>query len=244
MKNKTYAKVFGSPGIRVRIAGLLQTQWPLLIVVALIGYLIRAAHPQPEIPIHIVGILFLLLAVTVAAAANHSRNRMQSFLKGAKGEEMAARELNMLPGEFTVFHGIDLIKIPSITNGITDLDHVVVGPNGVFVVETKNWSDDITIKNGTLLYAGLPPTRPPLEQVKTEAKQLQEHLKSKADIDIEIKPILCFASNNLEQGEQGAVGVIICNANRLTNVIISHNEDCISDSTQQQIIKTLRKNCE
>jgi len=244
MKNQTYAKVFGSPGVRVRIAGLLQTQWPLLVVVALIGYLVRAALPQPEITINTVGILFLLLAITVAAAANHSRNRMQSFLKGAKGEEMAARELNMLPQQFTVFHGVDLRKLPTPANGGADLDHVVAGPNGVFVVETKNWSDDITIKNGNLLYAGQTPTRPPLEQVKNQAKQLQTHLKSNADIDIEVTPVLCFASNNIKQGEQGAVGVIVCNANRLTNVILSHNDHTLGNQAQQQIIKTLKANCE
>jgi hypothetical protein len=221
---------------------MLQTQWPLLIVVALTGYLVRAALPQPEITTNTAGILFLLLAVAVAAAANHSRNRIQSFIKGAKGEEMAARELGMLPQEFTVFHGLDIIKLTSITKGLYDLDHVVVGPNGVFVIETKNWSDDITIENGNLLYAGQTPTRPPLEQVKTEAKQLQAHLKSEADIDIEIRPVLCFASNNLHPGEQGAVGVIVCNANRLTNVILSHDENIISDSNQMRIIKTLRKN--
>jgi hypothetical protein len=54
-----YANVFGSPGTRVRMAGLLRTQWPLLIVVALAGYLLRAAAPVPRIGSTAVGVLFI-----------------------------------------------------------------------------------------------------------------------------------------------------------------------------------------
>ena len=46
--SQRYARIVGSPGVRVRMAGLLRTQWPLLIVVALAGYLLRAALPHPH----------------------------------------------------------------------------------------------------------------------------------------------------------------------------------------------------
>ncbi len=244
MNKQRYAKVFGSPGTRVRMTGLLHTQWPLLIVVMLAGYLLRAALPNPAISTTIVGILFLCLAVAVAAAANHSRNRLQSFIKGAKGEEVTARALNLLPKEFTVFHGLATHKNNFPVAGSGDLDHVVVGSNGIFVVETKNWKDTITIENGKLLYDGEEPTRPPLEQVKSETKSLRSYLKSKTGQDLQIQPILCFASNTLPQGQQGTVGVLVCNSNQLADVILADNENPISDSTKQAIITLLQKDCE
>lgn len=243
--NKTnYATVFGSPGIRVRITGLLRTQWPLLIVVMLIGYLLRTALPQPTISTTVAGMLFIGLAIAVAAAANHSRNRLQSFLKGAKGEEVTARALSMLPEEFTIFHGLATRKKEFTTSGGGDIDHVVVGPNGIFVVETKNWQDTITIENGKLLYDGEEPTRPPLEQVKSETTALCSYIKSATGVETKIQPVLCFASNTLPQGQQGTVGVLVCNANHLTNVILSESENPISDSTRQMVITLLQKDCD
>ena len=244
MNNKRYANVFGSPGTRVRMIGLLRTQWPLLIIVMLIGYLLGVALPYPNNTTTVTGILFIALAVAAAAAANYSRIRLQSFLKGAKGEEVTARELNLLPEAFTIFHGIATRKHGSLKSGGADLDHIVVGPNGVFVVETKNWQSTITIKDGRLLYDGEEPTRPPLEQVKTETSALGSYLKSKTGEKFQVQPVLCFASNTMPTGQQGAAGVLVCNLNQLTNVILSDNESPISDSIRHKIITTLQKDCE
>ena len=244
MKKQHYAQIFGSPGTRVRMTGLLRTQWPLLIVVLLIGYLLRAALPYPKITTTIAGALFLCLAVAVAAAANYSRNRLQSFMKGAKGEEVTARELGLLPSEFCVFHGLATHKQKLIPTGASDLDHIVVGPNGVFVIETKNWQDSITIENGNLLYDGEEPTRPPLEQVKSETKALCSYLETKTGHKLQILPILCFASNTLASGEQGDGGVLVCNLNRLNAIILADNQNPISDSARQSIITTLKRDCE
>jgi hypothetical protein len=216
-----------------------------MIVVLLIGYLLRAALPVfPPISTTIVGLLFICLAVAVAAAANYSRKRLQAFMKGAKGEEIIARELSLLPEEFTVFHGLATHKRSIMATGTADIDHVVVGPNGIFVVETKNWKGAITIKNGNLLYDGEEPTRPPLEQVKTETNALRKYLESKTQKNSHIQPILCFASNSMPHGQQGAVGVLVCNVNQLTNVILSDNQNPISDLIRQTIITTLKKDCD
>ncbi|PVX24615.1 MAG: hypothetical protein CW691_07055 [Candidatus Bathyarchaeum sp.] len=56
---------------------------------------------------------------------------------GAKGEEKVAKCLKSLRGRYRVFHDVVLPR----TRG--DIDHVVVGPSGVFVIETKN-------NNGTI----------------------------------------------------------------------------------------------
>ncbi len=239
-----YARVFGSPGVRVRMAGLLRTQWPLLIVVALTGYLLRAAIPVPAIGSTLAGVLFFTLAVAVAAAANHSRNRLQAFLKGAKGEELVARALVLLPETFTVFHGLAAHSQGIVSQGGGDLDHVVVGPAGVFVIETKNWTGTIAIKDGKLTYDGVVPSRPPLAQVKQAATVLRNQLQSAVGEDIEISPILCFASNPLSSGQQGAAGVLVCNADQLTHLILGTRETPLSDVTQRMIIEVLKEKCD
>jgi hypothetical protein len=239
-----YARVFGSPGARVRIAGLFRTLWPLLIVVALAGYLLRAALPVPAIGSTLAGALFLVLAAAVAAAANYSRDRLQAFLKGARGEELVARALALLPESFSVFHGLSAHARGILTQGGGDLDHVVVGATGVFVVETKNWNGEVTIESGELLCDGDVPSRPPLDQVKCAANALRSRLQAVADEDLKVSPILCFASNCLPAGQQGAAGVIVCNADQLTTVILAEGPALLSDITQQAVIQQLQKDCE
>ncbi len=239
-----YARVVGSPGTRVRMAGLLRTQWPFLIVVALTGYLLRAALPHPRIGSTLAGLCFLALAVAVAAAANHSRSRMQAFLKGARGEEAAARVLALLPDAFTVFHGLAATRRGILAQGGADLDHVVVGPTGVFVIETKNWNGSIAIQDGELICAGARPSRPPLDQVKAAASALRSRLRAATACDIPVTPVLCFASNTLSPGQQGAAGVLVCNADRLIELILPANDSPLADTDREAIIKTLEESCE
>jgi hypothetical protein len=56
---------------------------------------------------------------------------------GAKGEETTAKQLKSLKSKYHVFHDVVLPR----TKG--DIDHITIGPNGIFVVETKN-------NNGTI----------------------------------------------------------------------------------------------
>lgn len=238
------ARVYGSPGTRVRIMGLLKTQWPLLLAVAMSGYLLRAALPWPPIGSTLAGLLFLALAIGVAAAANHSRKQLQAFLKGAKGEEVVARALAKLPASFSVFHGIAAPHTGIRPRGGNDFDHVVVGSNGIFVIETKNWAGAVKVENGAVSCDGVPPSRPPLDQVKRAAVTLRARLYSAHGERFEVQPVLCFASNALATDRQGAAGVLVCNANTLMQTLCTAGGTPLADTNRKQITDTLRADCE
>lgn len=53
------------------------------------------------------------------------------WFSGALGEREVGAALAGLPGEWTVFHAVP------VGSGEADVDHLVVGPGGVFVVNTK-----------------------------------------------------------------------------------------------------------
>lgn len=68
---------------------------------------------------------------------------------GAEGEERVARELSNLPDTYTVINDYRLEFSQPIYDRNNDdriysiqVDHVVVGPTGLYLVETKNWSRD------------------------------------------------------------------------------------------------------
>jgi hypothetical protein len=82
----------------------------------------------------------------------------QSFLTGAKGEEHVIGVLSQLPDEYHILNDVNLHFPESIYWRERDerisncqIDHLVIGPPGLFLVETKNWKrSDITIKSDTL----------------------------------------------------------------------------------------------
>jgi len=63
----------------------------------------------------------------------------KKWLQGADGESLAGAELVKLPSEYVVFHDFHPIGNDG-ERAEWNIDHVVIGPTGVFVIETKNYS--------------------------------------------------------------------------------------------------------
>jgi hypothetical protein len=79
-----------------------------------------------------------LLAITAVATAKIIVGRLDKYdrerrmmQKGADGEHRVATVLADLPDSFRVINGL--------STPFGDLDHIVVGPSGVFIVDAKNW---------------------------------------------------------------------------------------------------------
>lgn len=79
---------------------------------------------------------FFILVVIVAVISVISRERSRDPLyQGEEGENQVAYILSKLPKDYYV---INNVIIPS-KNGTSQIDHVVVSPFGIFVIETKNY---------------------------------------------------------------------------------------------------------
>ncbi len=203
-----FATVYGSAGQNPRTLGPLRVFWPLAPICLVAGYLLRTALPVPALSATQAGFLFLALAVVLTLFIGWSARRLRSFLKGAEGEEKVARILSFLPASHTVFNDLELEEQGA------DFDHIVIAPAGIFVIETKTWSGDITFENGQVLYNGQTPTRSPLKQVKEAVTHLAEHLATARCPDVPIHPVLCFVDNSLQDGLANIGGVRVCtNAN-------------------------------
>lgn len=237
------AQVHGSPGSRVRLLGLGRSLWPLVLVFIALGYLIRAALPIPAISTSVAGLLFLALAVAVAAATNYSRERLQRYLKGARGEEAVARALDRLPTGWHIFHGVALDDTPLSAGGGADIDHVVVAPHAIFVIETKNWSGEITAMHNTLLCDGQPPDRDPLEQAKAAASGLRQRLAEATGEESAgrpIHPIVCFCGGTRLPGITGLAGVMICNEDTLCAIMQAHRESALPTAYRDAALGVLK----
>ena len=103
--------------------------------------------------------------------------------RGILGEEAVAEALAKLPSSYWVLHGI--------WTGHGDVDHVVIGPTGVFALETKAWQGKFYRSRGQL-YCNGKPAEHVLRQARGAAGQVRELLLA-AGIDEWVEAVVVAA---------------------------------------------------
>lgn len=233
--SQRFARVYGSPGEAPRVLGLLRAFWPLLIICFVVGYLVRVLLPSPELSMAQIGLLFVAVAVATTLLLLWGDRRLGNFLKGARGEEWVAHELAFLSAEYAVFNGLHLPR------GQENFDHVIVGPAGIFVVETKNWKGSVEFRNGKLFAGGKEPSRPPLKQVKSATTELLTYLEKSNCKTLPVHSVLCFLGTQLPEDLMNVNGVVICSGTRLTEVLQETFDEPTAAPLREQVVQELRK---
>lgn len=83
--------------------------------------------------------------------AERLQRRAELFEQGASGEAATAQVLAALPAGWSPTHDV---RWPG--RRLANVDHVVLGPGGIFVIDSKNWSGRVTIEGGHLRQNGRP----------------------------------------------------------------------------------------
>jgi len=215
MAGRSSARVYGIAGITLPVVGVVRAARPLAGVLLLSGYILGNRWPLAAVPRLWWSVGLLVMVPLAAAAVLLLERRVQDFLHGARGEQVVARCLARLGEEYAVFHGVVL---PGIRRRGGDIDHVVVGPEGVFAIETLNWRRGGRLENGSLLVGDDPPSYDPLARARRLAAILQGFLARNGGPALEVTPVVCFAANNFSGGLAGVNGVVVCNVNRLPDI--------------------------
>lgn len=212
-------KIYGIAGENARFVGLFTVFLPIFIAIFLAGYIIGIATPIDNPSTTVIGTLMLCMAFAFGIAIIISRRKLALYYKGAKGEENVASELAKLSNDFVVFNDFSPGGSGFFKSQRT-IDHIVVGPPGVFVIETKNWNAEISIDKGQILYDGKKPDNPPLAQARESTKQTKEWIEKRIGAsNITYHSVVCFASNQLKDTNIYVSGVQVCNMNALTDFI-------------------------
>lgn len=119
------------------------------------------------------------------------RPRLRELRQGIAGEKAVGQFLERLRGQgYLVFHDV-------VAEGF-NVDHVLIGPAGVFTVETKTWSkpargDARIVYDGTgLSAAGRTPDRDPLVQARSQARWLGQLLAESTGKPMAVRPVVLF----------------------------------------------------
>ncbi|WP_160646742.1 NERD domain-containing protein [Chengkuizengella marina] len=135
---------------------------------------------------------------------------------GLEGEKIVKHQLKYLPKGYTVFHDIKLK-----TNGRTQqFDHVAIGPNGIFHIETKHWSGEIRFTSQGIQRSNNKNNVDPTAQMYRHDYIIKELLR-RNNMKTSIRGLICFSHPNCQIiGESPAFKTI--KVDRLLHTIQSY----------------------
>lgn len=154
--------------------------WVLLVGLAVYAVIVIPVIRQQPGPVTsrgvwlggaIVGLLWLVWEMV--RALSHGADHLW---RGAEGEEFTGDELRKLK-RHARWYVIDRVEFD-----VLDVDHVVVGPGGVFAVESKNYSAEIDLRQppGWLSSTS--------QQAHTNARKIKGLVRRHADV--EVRPVV------------------------------------------------------
>lgn len=186
----------------------------IFVLIGILGFIIT--------PISLI-LLFIGVGLII-----YGNNKSKSWNKGIK-KDIIDEYLNQLPNDYYIFNNV---KFPGSDGNI---DHVVIGPNGIFVIETKNYNGHYIIKDNDWFYKkGRDLYRiykSPSKQVMNNSISLRKFLSSKGVKieDVWVHSIVTLLDNNFKIEEKprnynvlfpSTIPQFILNSNRNVDVDI------------------------
>jgi hypothetical protein len=117
-------------------------------------------------------------------SAVSSRTRLARFLS-ATGETSVRRLLATLPADWTAFHAVP------IGENNTDIDHILVGPGGIFTIDSRRYSGKhIRVGSRTVTVSGQ--GRAPLSAATQEAERVTLVLRERMPLVAPVQPVIAL----------------------------------------------------
>jgi hypothetical protein len=179
--------------------------WRAPLVMAA-GLLAGAAAAQAGLPR--AGLASLAVAAMVGWRLRfRPSDQARAWQRGAKGERHTARLLDRLGRDgYVVFHDLAMPDSPA------NLDHLVIGPSGVFVIDSKQWIGQVHQSADGLVWHNHYRLDRTLATVRWQAETLGRLL------GVPVAPLVCVHGAHI-QGGLRAQGVAIVPATRLRSAL-------------------------
>lgn len=211
------AKILGESGRYVSDEAVRQKRKILITVIVIIallgvieGIVISTFFPLSWLmPVGKAGIMLAALSGIWALdrwgdrRLNAIDKRKNNMARGAAGEIQVGNGLTKLPDEFCVINDV------ATPHG--NLDHVIVGPTGVFVLDTKAWRGIVTSDGkGELMLNGKPTDKAYVRQFVGRMMSVRERvLTLAAGLDTRFNAVFVFTAARVE-AKWGTTGKLHC----------------------------------
>ncbi|WP_370365074.1 nuclease-related domain-containing protein [Catenulispora sp. GP43] len=128
----------------------------------------------------------------------------------ASGEAATAKAIKPLRFQgFTALH--DRRLAPGAVPGIppVDIEHLLIGPAGVFLLDSKNWASAGPQLIGDKLYVGMDNREGTLKRLDLEAQNLTSALRPNLPRGVKVEPVLVVHAKDLQPTPRFLEGVTI-----------------------------------
>lgn len=140
----------------------------------------------------------------------HSQER--AWRRGAEGEEEVGWQLRKLGENWKVIHGVP------VGTGDTDIDHVVIGPPGVFTLNTKNnLGGRVTVSAKAIYVNGK--FQPYLAKSRAEGKRATKLLSASCGYVVNAQPVIVIMADQLKI-KNATEGVHVVGRKRITRWLL------------------------
>jgi hypothetical protein len=146
--------------------------------------------------------LFFVLWKVFAKKFKAIENERISFRKGVMGEAVVGYILEGFPDDYRIIHDL--------STPFGNIDHVVVGPTGAYVIDAKNWKGVIAADgNGELLLNGKPTQKTEVKNLSRRIMGIKEKLTVLSSLDPYVQGVFAFPSAYID-AKWGTTGYIHC----------------------------------
>ena len=220
---------------------------PWLIGIAFVPVLLALGFTLQKATLLAVIVCFLISATFVAFVDRKLRPLVKeraAYRLGFHGERYVAEELNQLMSDgFRVFHDVPFDKY--------NMDHVLVGPNGVFVVETKTKRKQtehgkdkhMVLFDGARL--NFPDGRwdtKALDQARLNKKSLSQWLSSSTADRITAHAILAIPGWFVERSVSTS-DVYVANPKQIRSFVLNSDANSLTSAEIQRAVHQLEEKC-
>lgn len=153
------------------------------------------------------------------ASARRTARPPAEWERSLRARHQVASLLHALPPGYLVFHDIELPKPSRAT-----VDHLVVGPRGVWSVTTDVCADPVTVgsgRNADTLWSGRAPLRALLEAADWESSALGRLIGQP------VEPLVCLVAPSLPEPAFDFNGIRICRPEALTKQVALSTADFV-----------------
>jgi hypothetical protein len=134
-----------------------------------------------------------------------------AWRRGAAGERRTAQLLGPLER-----HGWAVLHDLAVPGSRANIDHLVIGPGGVFVIDSKQYRGRLQLDPSGRLWHGRYSLAPTLQAVSFEADQAAQVL---TDPDVVVVPIVAVHGAQVPWGKVVTHGVPVVSARRLPSML-------------------------
>ncbi len=232
----------------------IQIGMPFLLLLLCLSPLILFSKTIPHLSHLWLAVFFLACLVAMIGCIVICVSLFQRFFEsisnyslGLRGEWLVAETLSfLLKDGFRVYHDFPLKDLAKGAN----IDHIVVGPTGLFAVETKmrrkhrkvqgsRESHQVEYDGHTLKYPSFEDNHG-IQQALANAQSLEQFVRKETDLAIPVEPILVLPGWYVVQKVPGKLQVV---SHKVVPDRIKRNRNHLSPDQQKAIRRCVEREC-